>query len=224
MIAVDKPAGFYTMPSEDKNLAHSFHWDSWCILQKQKGMKLYPVHRLDRATSGLLIFSKQRELNRELQMQFLHRQVEKTYICVVRGALNGGSARIDSPLKKDDGTFEEALTTAETLVTFSLPIPGPKGPDREFSILKVSPETGRYHQIRRHFAGISFPLVGDRTHGDSKVNRAFRELTKLDSLFLRCMEMKFKHPGTQEPMALRARYNPMWHQLFEKVGVCAKLF
>ncbi|RYZ99190.1 MAG: pseudouridylate synthase, partial [Proteobacteria bacterium] len=121
LLAADKPAGFYSMPSEDKSISHSFHWDALHILEKQKGQRLYPAHRLDRATSGLLLFSKQQSFNDAIQRQFREREVAKTYFCVVRGRLEG-EALIEAPLKNEDGAMQPALTRAVALHQFTLPI------------------------------------------------------------------------------------------------------
>lgn len=222
LLAADKPAGFYSMPSEDKNLHHSFHWDALHILQNQKGFRLYPAHRLDRATSGVLLFSKKLESNGALQRQFQEREVKKLYLCLVRGKFLGRS-RVDSPLKKENGFLEPALTEAEALGSFTLPIPGPDGLPRSFTIVRANPETGRFHQIRRHLAGLGFPLVGDSRHGDKKLNRAFAELTGIDRLFLRCMGLALNHPESGAPIALRARFTKEWHQAFEHAGFCPLL-
>ena len=222
LLAADKPAGFYSMPSEDKNLHHSFHWDALHILEKQKGMRLYPAHRLDRATSGVLLLSKRLESNGALQRQFQERTVKKSYLCLVRGKFLGRSS-IDTPLKKENGFPEPALTQAEALHSFVLPIPGPDGQPRTFTIVRAEPETGRFHQIRRHLAGLGFPLLGDSRHGDKKLNRAFQELTGLDRLFLRCISLELKHPQSGEPLSLKARFTKEWHQAFERAGYCPLL-
>lgn len=218
VLAADKPAGFYSMPSENKELAHSFHWDALHILERQKGARLYPAHRLDRATSGILLLSKRLEGNGFLQRQFQERRVAKAYFCVVRGKLEG-EAIIDTPLKKEEGGTEEALTRAEALAYFTLPIPGPHGDTRVFTLVRANPETGRFHQIRRHLAGLGLPLVGDSRHGDRKVNRAFAELTGSPGLLLRCMGMDLDHPEGGR-LKLRARWGKDWHRVFEATGYC----
>jgi tRNA pseudouridine65 synthase len=221
VLAADKPAGFYSMPSEDKSLAHSFHWDALHILERQKGMRLYPAHRLDRATSGILLLSKKLEGNGALQRQFQERSVDKAYYCVVRGRLEG-EASIETPLKKEDGRAEEARTHAAAIAHFSLPIPGPQGGEREFTFVRANPETGRFHQIRRHLASISLPLVGDQRHGDRKVNRAFAELTGAPGLLLRCMGLSLRHPASAAPLVLRARWAKEWHKVFDAAGFCPR--
>ena len=218
VLAADKPAGFYSMPSEDKSLNHSFHWDALHILERQKGMRLYPAHRLDRATSGVLLLSKRLEGNGFLQRQFQERRVEKTYFCVVRGRLEG-SALIETPLKKEDGRLEEARTQASALAHFSLPIAGPKGDSRVFTVVRADPETGRFHQIRRHLASLALPLVGDNAHGDRKLNRAFAELTGAQGLLLRCMGLSLEHPGGGK-LVLKARWSKEWHRAFDAAGFC----
>jgi tRNA pseudouridine65 synthase len=222
LLAVDKPAGFHSHPPEDKSIRLNPRWNGLAILERQLGQKLFPAHRLDRATSGLLILSKRREANFALQRQFQERAVAKTYFCLVRGTFRG-ETRIEAPLKKDNGEEEEAITLAEECASFSLSIPGPDGRDRVFTLVRATPLTGRYHQIRRHLARIGFPLVGDTRHGDRRVNRAFAELTGIDRLFLRCARLELKHPFSGEALSVTAPWNRDWHWLFDQIGVCPRL-
>lgn len=219
LIAVDKPAGFHSHPPEDKAIRLSHRWNGLGILEKQIGQRLYPAHRLDRATSGVLVFSKCRENNSLLQRQFADRLVGKTYLCLVRGRLNG-VADIREPLKTEGGRSEEAHTRFEELHAFTLPIPGPSGQDRAFTLVKAEPFTGRYHQIRRHLNHLGLPIVGDRGHGDSRLNRAFRELTGIDAMLLRCVALELDHPGTGRRLRLRATWAKPWHKVFERAGFC----
>lgn len=221
-LAVDKPAGFHSHPPEDKSIRIHPQWNGLSLLERQLGRKLYPAHRLDRATSGVFLLSKAREQNDHLQALFRERTIEKTYVCLVRGALRGAS-RVDIPLKSEAGTQEEAITRVAELGHFILPIPGPSGEDRRFTLVKAQPETGRYHQIRRHLARLGFPLVGDSRHGDKRVNRAFTEITGRNQLFLRCLEAKFRHPLTREELRIRAPFTGPWHELFDRAGLCPLL-
>lgn len=219
LVAVDKPAGFHTHPPEDKTIRISPKWNGLKILERQFQSRLYPVHRLDRAASGVLVLSRKIEWNRSLQEQFANRSVKKTYACVARGRISDSLA-LEAPLQQKDGPAQEAKTQVQPAFTFPLPC---GESTREFTLAFAYPETGRFHQIRRHLAQASHPLLGDSRHGDKKVNRAVKENTQLDRLFLRCMEMELKHPITAEPLRVRTRWSKEWHRLFDFAGACGWL-
>lgn len=212
IVAVDKPTNFHTHPPEDRAIRISPKWNGLKILERQFGQKLYPVHRLDRASSGVLLLSKQRELNHSLQQQFAERRVKKFYACLVRGEICE-EATIDRALSQEDG---DDLPS----VTHVLPIHSFTHSGRPFTFCWAFPETGRFHQIRRHLARCGHPLVGDSRHGDKKLNRAFAAETSLDRLFLRCMEMRVTHPLQGTEIRLRTRWSKDWHRAFELTGIC----
>jgi tRNA pseudouridine65 synthase len=218
LVAIDKPAGFHSHPPEDKKIRLNQRWNALGIIQKQLGVKLYPAHRLDRATSGVLLLSKRPELNSALQMQFQSREVRKVYACVVRGQLRG-AAELSEPLRTETGQ-ENALTQVSELGAFSLPIAGPDGADRKFTFVEAIPVTGRFHQIRRHLAQMSLPIVGDTRHGDKKLNREFSQLTGIQCLLLRCRSLEFAHPEGGELVKISARWGRDWHQVFDRMNFC----
>jgi tRNA pseudouridine65 synthase len=218
-VLVDKPAGFHTHPPEDKKLRIHPRWNALGILERQFAQQLFPVHRLDRAASGLLLYSKRREHNRHLQEQFSARLVNKYYYVLVRGEFRGDSV-IEDPIKGENGILLAATTKLSTCIAFSLPIPHPRGGNRMFTILKAEPTTGRFHQIRRHAAGIGFPLLGDSQHGDRKLNREFAALTGCRSLFLRCMSLEFRCPESGERLQVSGRWSREWHRIFDLAGAC----
>lgn len=214
-ILVDKPAGFHTHPPEDKQIRVNPRRDALGILTRQLGVPLAPAHRLDRAASGLLLFTRATPARAALHALFAGGEVKKKYFVLVRGEPRG-RCELREPL---DGA--PAVTIAEPCFTFALPLAHPRGGDRGFTVLEVSPESGRFHQIRRHFAQAGFPLMGDTRHGDRRLNREFAALTGLNGLFLRCMTMEFRCPESGETVAARARWSKDWHKLFELAGVCA---
>jgi tRNA pseudouridine65 synthase len=220
-VLVDKPAGFHTHPPEDKQIRVNPRRDALAILERQLGCSLAPAHRLDRAASGLLLYGKTEEARSALQGQLAQRAVKKTYYVLARGGLHS-RLEMREPLEAASGVMQEAVTIAEPCFTFKLPIPHPRGGgDRRFTALAVQLETGRFHQIRRHFAGAGFPLLGDTRHGDRKLNREFAALTGCDELFLRCMTMEFECPESGEKISSRARWSKQWHRLFDQAGICA---
>ncbi len=214
LVAIDKPAGFHTHPPEDKTIRMHPRWNALGLLERQLEAKLFPVHRLDRATSGVLLFSRAREWNAVLQEQFQGREVQKIYYCCVRGHLEGAGT-LDQEL---DGP---ALTHVQECATFSLPVPKFRGAERIFTLVRAEPETGRFHQIRRHLAQAGLPILGDKQHGDRKLNRELPP--DLSGLWLRCLQIRLKHPATGEWLQIRARWTPALHRLFDRAGVCGWL-
>ncbi|MGZ3652385.1 MAG: pseudouridine synthase [Bdellovibrionota bacterium] len=218
-VVVDKPAGFHTHPPENAEIRINPRWNALAILERQLGQVVFPMHRLDRAASGLLLYSRKRALNSFLQQQFAAGSVRKTYFVVARGEIEG--CRIfDEPLESESGEARPALTRAQACFSFTLPIPHPRGGMRRFTMLSVEIGTGRFHQIRRHFARAALPLIGDSRHGDRKLNREFAALTGCSNLFLRCMQLTFQDPESGRAVSTQARWSRDWHRLFESAGAC----
>jgi tRNA pseudouridine65 synthase len=216
LIAVDKPAGFQVhtptrLSREGRVLKNR---NVMRILREQTGKYIFPVHRLDRATSGVLLFAFESSIAGKLQQQFKDKTVEKHYLALVRGWLQGEQS-IESEL---DGKL--AVTQASSLFCFELPIPSHKHPTSRYTLMHLLPATGRNHQIRRHFKGLSHPLIGDTVYGDGKHNRVWREKIVGSSLFLKAHRLHFNHPVTGERIQLSSRWGKWWHSLFEACGYC----
>jgi tRNA pseudouridine65 synthase len=213
LVAVHKPAGLLVHRN-----AHAGREPFLVqLLRDQLGQRVYPVHRLDRPTSGLMIVALTPEAASDLARQFAGRGVEKTYVAVVRGFTDerGG---IDAPLRAESGAEQEALTRYERLDTVELPLPvGPYATAR-FSLVLVTPLTGRTHQIRRHFAHIRHPVIGDVLRGDSRQNRFFREHFDMHRLLLASLSLRFAHPATGEPLRLTCPPAPELQNLFARLG------
>jgi tRNA pseudouridine65 synthase len=218
-IAVDKPAGFHTHPPENKQLRFSPRWNALGVLERQLGERLFPLHRLDRAASGILLYSRRREANHSLQALFAAGKINKVYYALVRGAFVGDSV-LASPIAAESGAILPAETRVSACHSFSLPIPHPRGGMRAFTFVRAEPVTGRFHQIRRHLAQAGFPLIGDSRHGDRKLNREFAALTGCRPLFLRCMALGFECPNSKEAILLANRWGREWHRIFELAGAC----
>ncbi len=223
MVVVDKPAGLLIHPPESRTETNSRPTtpDVVRILRNQCAKRVYPVHRLDRATSGVLVMAFSPEVARLLQEQFQSKSVQKTYVALVRGYTEDRGV-IDTPLtaRLDGGVEKESLTHYETYYRFELPIASSKFSTSRFSIVKVSPQTGRLHQIRRHFKRISHPLIGDTVHGDGTQNRIWKELTGEKLLYLKAYRLQFSHPQTGEKMIFRSRFSRFWQKVFDHAGFC----
>lgn len=198
---VNKPAGLLvhrTAISNDREFLLQY-------VRDQLKQTVHPVHRLDRPTSGLVIFALNREIITVFNKMFNEHQVEKNYIAIVRGYVKAHEI-IDYPLKNNihggSGEQQEAITEYYKLAEFELPFAIGRYNSARYSLVKISLKTGRTHQIRRHFAHIRHPLIGDTMHGDSKHNRFFREHFDCHRLLLMADKLSFTHPVSNELIEL----------------------
>jgi tRNA pseudouridine65 synthase len=182
------------------------------LLRNQIGQKVYPVHRLDRKTGGVLLFALNEEINRAMQQAFMNKDVTKKYLAIVRGfAPEKGT--IDYPLTTEDGKVQDAITHYQKLRHFEIPVPFGKFDTSRYSFVEVNPETGRMHQIRKHFAHIFHPIIGDRPHGCNKQNKLFLEKWNMNTMLLHASELQFIHPVSYEKITIEAGI----HSDFERV-------
>lgn len=218
LVAIDKPSGLYVHPPEDGY--HIPDEENTLVLLKRQlgGRYLYPLHRLDRPTSGVLLFGLTREAASGFGAASRERRINKTYVCMCRGYAEDSGA-VHQPL---DGV--ECTTLYENLGTMEVPLPIGAFPTARYSLLKVKPVTGHYHQIRRHLNRISRPIVGDTEHGDRAHNRMFAgPLLQSPGLFLKCTEMALDHPvmGPEHPLVVQSSsWEPRWQMAFEMFGFC----
>jgi tRNA pseudouridine65 synthase len=214
VVAVHKPSGLFVHPTR---LASG---ESSCLglLARQVEGPLHPVHRLDRATSGVLVFALSPEAARRLGELFQARQVQKSYLAVVRG-WTAQQGRVVRPLS-EAGKHEpkEAVTDYRREATVELPYPAGRYERSRYSLLRVLPRTGRRHQIRRHLAHIAHPVVGDTTYGDGAHNRLFRRLFDVQRLLLMAMELSFTHPFTGAALSITAPLPADVQELFLELG------
>ena len=213
LVAVHKPAGLLVHRN-----AHAGR-EPFLLqtLRDRLGMRLYPVHRLDRPTSGLMIMALSPGAAAVLARQFAAQEVRKTYLAVVRGYTDEASV-IDWPLRSESGTEAQARTEYSRLGTAEIPHPAGPHPTARYSLVRVRPMTGRTHQIRRHFAHIRHPVIGDVLRGDGRQNRFFREHFGLHRLLLASVELEFRHPGDGRRMRLTCPPARDMLELFESLG------
>lgn len=182
LLVVDKPSGLLTIPTpknESRTLTSILNDD---VKQRGLSYRLHPCHRLDRETSGLIIYAKGKSVQKKLMEDFRNRRVKKTYIAFVQGQLPQSQGRITNPIEG-----ESAFTNYRV-------IQGKK----EFTVVEVMPETGRTNQIRLHFKHAGHPVVGERKF-------AFRKDFKLKAkrLHLHAQELVFRHPATGKDVQLK---------------------
>jgi tRNA pseudouridine65 synthase len=214
LVAVDKPAGLLVhrtplAQAEDFALQR---------LRRQLGRRVYAVHRLDRPTSGVLLFALAPEVGVRLSRLFEERRLGKRYLAVVRGHPQEVGV-IDYPLSEAaDKPPRPAVTHYRTLARVELPVAVGRYPTSRYALVEVRPLTGRYHQIRRHFHHIFHPLVGDTTHGEGRHNRFFREAFGVERLLLHAERLDLIHPETGAHMLIRAPLDATWCGLLARLG------
>ncbi|MBU1564723.1 MAG: tRNA pseudouridine(65) synthase TruC [Proteobacteria bacterium] len=224
LVAVNKPAGLFVHRSYmDKDEIYF----ALQLVRDQIGQYVYPVHRLDRPTSGVLLFALSVEVARLMGQSFADRTIKKTYYALTRGHLLG-SETIDYPLKENLDTLgdqnvsrnkepQQAKTAYQSLLTASLPIPLGKFDTVRYSLIKLEPSTGRRHQIRRHLAHLRHPIIGDINYGDNKQNPFFREYFGFNRLMLLAKKLDFVHPVTNVKIALEVEFDQQWLNVFDKL-------
>lgn len=180
------------------------------LLHNQLDFKLYPIHRLDRKTSGLLLFAKKREYVSLFQDLFKNNEIQKTYHALVRGFIPE-LGTIDSPVKgRDSKVYKEALTEYKKLRDVCVDIPVHPYEISRYSLVELRPKTGRLHQLRIHMNKISHPIVGDVKYGDRYHNRMFESEFNCAQMFLHASILELKHPCTNEKIKISAVLPDHW--------------
>jgi tRNA pseudouridine65 synthase len=200
LVAINKPHGLLVHRSSIAMDAEEFALQ---LLRDQLNQKVFPVHRLDRKTGGVLLFALSKEVEKLMQQQFYENKVDKKYLAIVRG-YTPNEEGIDYPLRKENGTLQEAFTKYKTLAHAELDVALGNHPTSRYSLVEANPETGRMHQLRKHFSHIFHPIIGDRTHGCNKQNKLFKERWELDTMLLHASRLKFDHPVTKEQIHIEA--------------------
>ncbi len=200
MVAVNKPHGLLVHRSSIAADAEEFALQ---MVRDQIGKTLYPVHRLDRKTSGILLFALNSRVAAKLQTILESADTHKRYIAVVRGFFPD-SIELDYPLTNDRGKVQEAQTHFKGIKTSELPIPFGKHATSRYSFIEAYPKTGRMHQIRKHLSHLRHPIIGDRPHGCNKQNRLFKERWNMTTMLLHAEEFRLMHPVTDAAMVLKA--------------------
>lgn len=222
MVAINKPAGLLVHRSWlDKD-------ETQFALQMTRnlvGCHVFPVHRLDRPTSGVLLFAKNAAVARALNEAFSTQTIDKYYLAIVRGYLPEPRGTIDYALSHQlddiadkytelDKPAQAAITHWRTLAQIELPFAvSKKHKTSRYSLVQLRPETGRKHQLRRHLRHIFHPIVGDTTHGDGRHNRFFREHYGCDRMLLHAQQLQLAHPVSGEPLRICAPPDTPWQQL-----------
>lgn len=185
------------------------------LILEEKGFKAYPIHRLDRKTSGIILLAKEPTFVSKFQELFTKNEIEKMYYGVVRG-YSPEAKIIDSPVKgRDANVYKEALTHLKTLEQITLDIPVKPYDSARYSLVELIPKSGRMHQLRVHTLKISHPLIGDAKYGDKNHDLMFDKNFGWKNLFLHAGKLEFKHPFSKEKLILKAPFSKEWIALFE---------
>ena len=226
LVAIDKPSGLLVHRSWLDRHETQFAMQ---MTRDLIGQHVYPVHRLDRPTSGVLLFALDPQTARTLSEDFAQHRVQKEYLALVRG-WTPEQLFIDYPLKEEldkiadkfatvDKPAQEAQTQLQRLQTVELPYAvSAKHPTSRYSLVRLMPHTGRKHQLRRHMAHIFHPIVGDTKHGDGRHNRFFREQYDCQRLMLCNLSLTIQHPQLQTPLRIQTELDAQWQQLFAQFG------
>lgn len=202
LVAVNKPCGYLVHRSP---IARDAEFIVLQILRDQIGKRVYPIHRIDRKTSGVLLFALDSDTNRIVGKDFADHKVKKEYTAIVRGWI-GENGIVDYALTNDSGKTQEAITRYECLSRFEIDLPHGKFQTSRYSHVEVTPQTGRMHQIRKHMNHLRHPILGDRPHGCSKQNRLWKGAFGLTNMMLHSKSLEIKHPHSNSMLLIEAPY------------------
>lgn len=218
IVAIDKPAGLLVHPSaldahEERSALKS--------LRAQLGQWVWPLHRLDKGTSGVLLFARSAQAARHWGAVFEASRVSKRYLALVRGWPDAAGV-IDQPLARDPELPSagqphlEALTRYERLACFEWPFTvDARHATSRYALVAAEPVTGRRHQIRRHFKHIAHPLVGDATHGKGAHNRAVAQWLGVQRLWLHAESVELR--DDERVLRIAAPCGPEWQPLLAAI-------
>ena len=209
LVAIAKPSGL---------LVHRTRLDAWARdfavqrLRDELGCSVYPVHRLDKATSGVLLFALNALALGEVSAAFERGAVGKRYLAIVRG-WPPATLEIDHPLTRLHDAYEPgepvqgvqpAVTRLRLLATAELPVCVDRYPVSRYALVELAPESGRRHQLRRHLKHAGHPIIGDTTYGQGRHNRLFRSRFANERLLLAAVALSLRHPRTGAALAISA--------------------
>lgn len=204
LAVINKPAGMLVHRGWARERVVAMTW-----VRDQVGAHVYPVHRLDRSASGVLVFALHRDAARGILAAFSERRVAKRYVALVRGPAPS-EGLVDHPIPRNrepNAARVDARTAFRSVYLFE-----------RYSVVEAWPETGRTHQIRRHFKHESLPLIGDVRYGKGEHNRLFRERFGFHRLALHATQLWLPHPREPRVLSLFAPLPPEMATLWQQMG------
>lgn len=223
LVVVNKPSGLLVHRSEIDRHETRFALQ---LLRNQLGQHVYPVHRLDKPTSGVLAFALSPEMASLTTDLWRQRTVEKKYLAIVRGWMPE-FIHLDKPMAPPVDKYakhervrpeQEAVTDFKLLGTVELPVFIDKYPQSRYSLVECTPHTGRKHQIRRHLKHLAHPIIGDARYGKGRHSRYFRDQLQAPRLLLHAASLSVTHPVTGEPLTFHAPLDGIWRRLVNDFG------
>lgn len=211
LVAVNKPSGLLVHRSPIDRHETRFALQ---LVRDQIGQRVYPVHRLDKPTSGVLVFALSSEIARDVSEQIASHSIAKTYLAVVRGycpeqgevdhAIRDKPDRIADRNRSRERPAQDALTRYRCLATAEIPYEVDRYPQSRYSLVELKPLQGRKHQLRRHMKHLGHPIIGDAKYGKGLHNRFFQQHYHCHRLLLACVSMEISHPVEQKRLHLKA--------------------
>lgn len=216
LVVVNKPNNLLVHHS---HFARNIREDSLAqLLRKQLDSKVFPIHRLDRKTSGLIMFGKKPEAIKYYQAQLEGQQITKTYVALVRGYIPD-SGIVDSPIRSEGKSdYKDALTTYQCIEKAESNFPVDRFDRARYSLVELLPKTGRTHQLRKHMNKIAHPIIGDPKYGDRHHNHEFERRFGHTFLFLHAQKLEFTTYSTKELVSIKASYPEFWEDDLRKLG------
>lgn len=221
LVAINKPSGLLVHRSNIDRHETRFAVQ---LLRDQLGQKVYPIHRLDKPTSGVIVFALSSEVAALMAEQWREQSVEKHYLAIVRGYFPD-FVHLDKALiptvdkyakQATNKPAQDAVTDFRCLATVELPVQVDKYPQSRYSLIECIPITGRKHQLRRHLKHLAHPIIGDARYGKGRHSRFFRDQLGAPRLLLHAQHLTFAHPITQLPISLSANLDETWQQLIQR--------
>lgn len=214
-IAINKPHNLLvhrTLISEEKE-AFALQY-----LKSQINQMVYPCHRIDSKTSGVLLFALNHEADVAMKKQFMNYETYKEYIAIVRGHIPEEGI-IDKPLAKENGKLQDAYTEYKCLQKSEMDFDSTgRYPTSRYSLALFMPKTGRMHQLRRHAAHLRHYIIGDKKHGDNKQNNYLENEYGFYDMMLHAYKLEFIHPFSQEKISIKADFQ----NSFKEIGTFFK--
>jgi tRNA pseudouridine65 synthase len=213
LVAINKPCRLLvhrtSISDEDKVFALQ-------LVRDLLGQRVYNLHRIDRPTSGVLLFALNNEMAALINEQFKEKKVKKTYIALVRGWFPQVTL-LNYPVKNQKDALLDAETHFNLLCKYELSLPVEPYETSRYSMIEAHPLTGRWHQIRQHLAHLRHYIINDRVHGTGGHNNMFTEHLGIADLFLHAHKLQFTHPLTGQEILIQAEFPPHWEE-FRKVA------
>ncbi len=214
-IAINKPHGLLVHRS---SIATNTDVYALQLLRDQIGRRVNPVHRIDRKTSGVLLFSFDQEGTKKIQEVFHNGEITKKYHAIVRGHFPD-YVDIEYALTNDRGKKQEARSVINNIQHTEINIPLGKWPTSRYSLVSVQPITGRQHQIRKHLSHLNHPIIGDRPYGCSKQNRLFKAKWNMTNMMLCATSLNFQHPYTESKTNIHANVSNVFSSTAALLGI-----